>query len=236
MVKRHLARLAAPKSWNLLKKSSKYVTRPHPGAHSMAMGMPLSVILKDRLRLVKNLKEARLLLSRGAVIVDGNVRKDVKFFAGFMDVIEFPLTKDAYRLLLNTKGKIDLKKCPADEARKKISKVVGKRKAGKDSFQINTMDGRTFIMKDAKCSVGDSLLFSLPDQKLIETLKLEKKASVFLVSGSHIGETGVIQDIDGSRVIIKSQSNVVFETKKRFSFIIGTDKPAISCFKEDNLK
>ena len=43
----HLKRLAMPRSWPLPRKTSIWVTRAAPGAHSLELCMPLNVVIRD---------------------------------------------------------------------------------------------------------------------------------------------------------------------------------------------
>jgi len=58
-------------------------------------------------------------------------------------------------------------------------------------------------------------------------IKLEKGSTIFLIGGKHLGETGTIEDITGNKIIYKIKSNEVFETLKKYAFVIGIDKPII---------
>ena len=64
-------------------------------------------------------------------------------------------------------------------------------------------------------------------KKITELLKLEKNAQVFLTGGSHTGKVGAVDDIQGDKVTIKIKTDK-YETQKKYSFVIGKDKPLIS--------
>ena len=53
MGKDHLARLAAPKTWHIDRKSTTFITKPVPGPHGLQSGMPVNVILKEILTMQK---------------------------------------------------------------------------------------------------------------------------------------------------------------------------------------
>ena len=48
--KKHLKRLAAPKSWMLDKLGGAFTTRPSSGPHKMRESMPVSLFLRNRLK------------------------------------------------------------------------------------------------------------------------------------------------------------------------------------------
>ena len=89
---KHQKRISVPKSWQISKKSRKWITSTRPGPHSKDQSVPLAVVLRDMLGIVDNRAEAKRVLSEGKVLVDGVVRKDVRFPVGIMDIITIPLS------------------------------------------------------------------------------------------------------------------------------------------------
>jgi small subunit ribosomal protein S4e len=57
------------------------------------------------------------------VLVDGKVRTDKTYPAGFMDVISIPKTNENYRLLYDTKGRFRLHPIRDEDAKFKLCKV-----------------------------------------------------------------------------------------------------------------
>ena len=75
---------------------------------------------------------------------------------------------------------------------------------------------------------GDSLVISLPDQKISSHIEMKKGAKAYLTGGSHIGETAVIKDQDIKRS--SKPNETIFEefgTITDYVFIIRkeTDLP-----------
>ena len=60
MSSNHLKRLAMPRSWPLPRKTSVWVTRPTPGAHSLELCMPITLVVRDVLNLAKTAREVAL--------------------------------------------------------------------------------------------------------------------------------------------------------------------------------
>ena len=56
MVKSHLKRIAAPRTWDIDRKTTKFIARPKPGQHTLQLGMPLAVLLKEILKKMKTNK------------------------------------------------------------------------------------------------------------------------------------------------------------------------------------
>jgi len=226
MVKNHLKRLVAPKSWRIDKKSTVYVTRPKPGAHSFELGIPLNILFKDVLRYCKTTKEVKSILQDKEVLVDGKRRYDSKSIIGFMDVLSIPSLNEYYRVFLNNKGKITAEKIKKNEAEIKISKIIGKSILGKNKIQLNLSDGRNIILKESKHKVGDSLLINVPKQEIKEHLKLEKNNLVMFLGGKYIGRTGVIDEIKKDVIEVMIENKKI-QTAKRYAFVIGERKSAI---------
>ena len=82
-----MKRLAAPNHWMLDKLSGVYAPRPSAGPHKLRESLPLIVFLRNRLKYALNGREVKAILMERQVKVDGKVRTDTTFPAGFMDVI-----------------------------------------------------------------------------------------------------------------------------------------------------
>lgn len=230
MVKRHLKRLAIPNSWNIKKKGLKFTTRPDPGAHSLQLGMPINVIIRDMLKYCKTNSEAKKILNNGEVLIDGKVRKEFRFIAGFMDSISIPKLKENYRILLNKKGKLYLLPISDQEAKVKVCKIIGKTLV-KGKAQLNLFDSRNILVDKDDYKVGDSLLIGLPEQEIKEHLKLEKGAAIFILKGKKVGIIGNVEDIIGRKVICK-HNNILSEIPFDYAFVVGKNKGAIKIEEE----
>ena len=227
MVKNHLKRLNAPKSWKIERKGITFVTKANPGPHKKGLYIPLNIIIRDMLGYAKNARETRAVL-KNEVLVDGIVRKESRFPIGLMDVIEFKDIKKYFRVILNKKGKLTVVPIKGDEGDKKLCKITGKTKV-KRKIQLNLHDGKC-ILVDGKeeYKVGDSLLIKIPKSEITSRLKLEKGNNVYLMGGKHIGDDGKILDIIDKKIKYKSVSGEIFETLKEYAFVIGKDKPMIN--------
>ena len=69
MVKKHLKRLTAPRTWNILRKATKYILRPLPGKHAYHYSMSLNEAFKY-LKLADTRKEVITILKTNDVFVD----------------------------------------------------------------------------------------------------------------------------------------------------------------------
>lgn len=231
MPKNHLKTIAAPKSWHIERKANTFIMRPLPGAHRLDNSMPLSIVMRELLKVAKTAKEAKQILHLKDVFVDKRKRLEEKMSVGFMDVIEFPQIEKQFRILLDVKGYIIAVEIDDKEGNVKLSRIVGKNKIAGGKTQLNTHDGRSLIVDKDSYKVGDTLEITLPDQQIKTHVKLEKGASVMLVGGSHIGVVGVVEDILDKKIIIKSKKSK-FETMKDCAFVVGKDKPLLECIKK----
>ena len=227
MGKDHLARLAAPKTWQIDRKGTVFITKPVSGPHGLQSGMPINVILKEMLKYAATTREVKKILNTNEVKVDGTARKDFRFPVGIFDTLEFPSINEQFRIILNKSGKLDLVKIKKEEASVKPSKIVGKTMA-KGKLQLNLYDGKNILVSGGNYTVGDSVLLSLPDQKITKHLKLDKKSSIFLVGGKHTGEIGHVEDIIQNKIIYKDSSGNLVETLKKYAFVVGETKPLIT--------
>ena len=103
--KKHLKRLAAPKSWMLDKLGGVFTVRPSSGPHKLSESMPITLFLRNRLKYALNKKEVETILKQRLVKIDGKVRTDPKFPCGFMDVVQIEKNSENFRLIYDVKGR-----------------------------------------------------------------------------------------------------------------------------------
>ena len=227
MSKDHLKRLAAPKTWHVRRKGIKFITKPTPGPHNLDSGMPLSILLKEILNYADTTKEVKKILNNNEVKIDGKSRKDFRFPVGLFDTIEFTNINEYFRVILNRKAKLSLIKIGKNEILYKPCKIIGKTII-KGKKQLNLFDGKNILADSNSYKVGDTLLLELPEQKISKHFKLEKKSTIFLIGGKHIGEIGHVEDIVEDKVIYKDHQGNLIETSKKYAFVVGDNKTSIA--------
>lgn len=227
MTKNHLKSLNAPITWSILRKSKVFVTRPYPGQSSMSLGMPLSLIIRDCLKLATTQKEVKYLLHQKEVLVNNRIVCEPKHIAGFMDVISIPKLKKNYRGMLNDKEKLTFGEIPEQEKDKKLCKIIGKT-SYKGKTQLNLYDGRNIIVDKDTFAVGDSVLISLPAPKILDHFKVEKHAYIILIGGKHAGQKGVIEHVDHQTLHYKRTGGDTYQTDKKYAFVVGKNKEALT--------
>lgn len=223
----HLKRLAAPKSWQISRKRSKFITKPSAGPHNRKSSIPISTLLKEILSYANTTKEVKKIMNNDEIKIDGKVRRDFRFPIGIFDTISLKSIKENFRVILNTKGKLDLIKISEDESSLKPCKIIGK-KMIKGKLQLNLYDGKNLSEGGSSYQSGDTILLSLPEQKIIKHFKLKKKSIIFLTGGTHTGEVGNVEDVTEDKIIYKNQKGSLIETSKKYAFVIGDDKPSIT--------
>lgn len=227
MSKDHIKRLAAPKTWPIRRKGLKFVTKTLPGPHSLETGMPFGVLLKEVLNYANTTREVKKILNSNEIKIDGKVRKDFRFSVGIFDTIEFVNTNNYFRVILNKKGKIDLIKIKKEELSLKPCKIIGKAMV-RGKLQLNLYDGKNIFVDNNSYKVGDTVILLLPEQKISKHLKLDKKSTIFLTGGKHMGEVGNVEDIVENKIIYKDHKDNLIETSKKYAFVVGEGKPLIT--------
>jgi small subunit ribosomal protein S4e len=230
MVRNHLKRLAAPKTWAIKRKESKWIKKPNPGAHSTDMGLTLSTLIISVLKIAQTSKEATRMLYHKEMFIDMKPRKDLGFITGLFDTISFPKIQKNYRVIINGKKKLDVIEIDEKESNFKLTRIRGKKLIG-GKTQLNCSDSRNILVDKDEYKIGDSLLIDLPGQNIKQHIKLEKGNMIILTGGKHMGDFGKLEGIEGENIICKS-SKGTYQTLKKYAFIVGKDKPAIKIFEK----
>ena len=230
--RKHLKRYKAPKSWPIHPKEDTWTVKPSAGSHSIIDSIPLTLVIRDVLKLADNSREAKRIINSGNVLVDGRVVKDYKFPVGFMDVIEIPKTGESYRVLLDRKGRLQL--LLIDDNSAKLSKIVNKSTIKGGKTQLNLHDGKNIILDEDEYSVGDVICLKVPEQEIVEVYPLQVGATVLVTGGKHTGELGTVSEIienkssNPNTIIIENSSKDEFLTLKDYAFVLGNEEPTIT--------
>jgi len=253
---KHMKRLNAPKHWMLDKLGGVWAPRPSTGPHKLRECLPLSLVLRNRLRYSLTRRETVMIVLRRSVLVDGTVRTDLNYPAGFQDVISIPKTDEQFRLLYDTKGRFVLHRITKEEASYKLCRVQQRSKGNKGSIGRNpfhaghagtipylvTHDGRTIRFADPAVHVNDTVKVDIATGKQVGHFKFEVGQLAMITKGANIGRVGTIVSHEhhpGSFDIIhiKDRKNNVFATRIGYVFVIGEGaKPAISLPKGKGVK
>jgi len=229
-----LKRLVAPKSWMLDKLGGVFAPRPSPGPHKLRESLPLVVMLRNRLKYALTRNEVTKIVMQRSIKVDGKVRTDINYPAGFMDVVVIQKTGDNFRLLYDVKGRYILHKITAEEAKYKLCRVKRVQVGPKGIPYLVTHDGKTIRYPDPLIKVHDCIRLDIANGKILDYIKFETGNLCMVTGGHNLGRVGIITSRErhpGSFDIIhvKDSQGHTFATRLNYIFVIGKGtKPFIS--------
>jgi len=240
--KKHLKRMFAPSNWMLDKLKGRFAPRPSSGPHKLRECLPLIVMLRDRLKYALTYRECKMIVMQRLVKVDGKVRTDMFYPAGFMDVVQIEKTKENFRLLYDTKSRFVMHKIVKEEAAYKMCRVRKVFRGPKGTPYAITHDGRTLRYPDPDVKANDSIRLDLATGKILDHAKFEPGNVAMVSSGNNVGRVGVIVHRErhpGSFEIVHVKDAVGHSWATRLSnvFVIGKgNKPWISLPKGNGIK
>jgi len=179
-------------------------------------------------------REVCYILMQRLVKIDGKVRTDSNFPAGFMDVVTIEQTKEHFRLLYDTKGRFHVLKITPEEAEYKLARVKSVQIGAKGVPYLVTHDGRTIRYPDPAIKKYDTVQVDLATGKITSFLKFETGNLVMITGGNNAGRVGVIENREhhaGSYHIVhvKDAHGHTFATRDLNVFVIGKGtKPLVS--------
>ncbi|KAF9006032.1 ribosomal family S4e-domain-containing protein [Cyathus striatus] len=232
--KKHLKRLAAPSSWMLDKLSGTYAPRPSPGPHKLRESLPLTVFLRNRLKYALTGREVTAIVKQRLIKIDGKVRTDPTYPAGFQDVITIEKSGEHFRLLYDVKGRFTIHRITPEEATYKLLKVRKVAVGARGVPHIVTHDGRTIRYPDPFIKVNDTVKFDFEQNKITDFVKFDTGNIVMITGGRNMGRAGVIvhreKHTGGFDIVhVKDALDRTFATRVTNIFVIGEGiKPWIS--------
>ena len=226
-----LKRQMAPTFWGINRKEKRFVITVTPGPHQKKQSIPNAVLLRDTLKKVETLREAKSTIYGGKVKIDGTVRKSLHHSIGLMDVIEFEGIDDVYRLVPKNKHILEPIKINTSEKSKKLVKVKNKTTIKHQKTQISFHDGRT-IISDVDVNVDDVCLLQIPEQKILDVIKFEKNSQVIVTRGTNAGRVGTINEIKQGTFTLPKRISLLIDDKTveipaNITMVIGKEKPVI---------
>jgi len=222
------------------KKRRKWVVSPRPGPHKKFESIPLLIIIRDVLKLTDIGKDAKKIIKAKEIFVDGKPRKDYKYPVGLFDVVEIPKVGKQYRIIPTHVG-LDVIEIPKNETKVKLCRINGKTIIKGKKIQLNLHDGRCLIVDEKEKAkktekdsymTGDSLLIELPDQKIVEHVKMEKGVLGIITRGLNKGDIAHIKEAITTRSrepnkVICTKDGKDFESIMDYVFVVGKEKPLI---------
>ena len=226
-----LKRQMAPTFWGINRKEKRFVITVRPGSHPKSNSIPSAVLLRDTLKKVKTLREAKSSIYGGKIKVDGVIRKSLHHSIGLMDVIELEGITDVYRLVPNNGHLLESIKINTSEKSKKLVQVKSKTTTKGGKMQLGFHDGRT-IITDINANVSDTCLLQIPEQKILDVIKFEKNSQVIVTRGINAGRIGTINEIKQGTFTLPKRINLLIDDKMieipaNITMVVGKEKPII---------
>ncbi len=218
-----------PKTWNIQRKTHKWAVKASPGPHSRLKSIPLLLVIRDVMKLANSSREAKKILHDGNILVDGVVRRDYKFPVGVFDVITIPKIDLSYRVFLDEKQRLSLRKISDPEV--KLCKITDKTIVKGGNTQLNLHDGSNIISDEYSYHSSDSVILSLPERKVVKHITYKPGSLALVIGGAHSGELATIEDVRKTRGVMPNMtslhSSYDFETIEDYVFVIGKGTPEI---------
>ena len=226
-----LKRQMAPTFWGINRKEKRFVITVRPGSHPKSNSIPSAVLLRDTLKKVKTLREAKSSIYGGKIKVDGVIRKSLHHSIGLMDVIELEGITDVYRLVPNNGHLLESIKINTSEKSKKLVQVKSKTTTKGGKMQLGFHDGRT-IITDINANVSDTCLLQIPEQKILDVIKFEKNSQVIVTRGINAGRIGTINEIKQGTFTLPKRISLLIDDKTieipaNITMVVGKEKPVI---------
>ena len=236
---RHIKRGQIPVFWPISKKKYTWTIKSSPGPHAISRSIPLGILIRNIFSLAKTLREARKIISEGHIKVDGKVRKSYKYPVGLMDIIEIVDTHEFYRLIPHPLKFLYPIKISEKEADIKPCRIEKKSLVKGSLIQLHLHDGRNqLVTKDndieSKFSTFDTILLKIPNQEIVDHLKIKKGSLAIIINGENVGRVGKIISIISSFKKRKSTITLEdiankssFRTILEYTFVIGKDSSPV---------
>ena len=187
----HLNRNNIGKFWPVPRKGTKYLA---VSSHNQNNSIPLIVVMRDILKLVRTKKELKKVINEKGIKINGKEIRKTDYPIGLFDVVSLINLKKNFKASLGANSKIVFEEVSDNEADKKTIKIIGKKILGKEKVQLNLFDGINILTKE-KADVGDSVVFNFGQNKIEKIIKMEKGKQGFVVHGKHTGIKGNIENI-----------------------------------------
>jgi len=211
-----------------------FAPRPSCGPHKLRESLPLIIFLRNRLNYALTGDEVKKILMQRLIKVDGKVRVDPTYPAGFMDVISIEKTNENFRLIYDTKGRYAVHRIQAEESKYKLCKVKKLGVGPKGVPFLVTSDGRTIRYPDPLVKISDTIQLDIATSKIIDFIKMEVGNLCMITGGHNLGRVGIVTSRErhpGSFDIahVRDSTGHTFATRLQYCFIIGKgSKPYVS--------
>lgn len=187
----HLKRNKFDKSWPISRKGKKYLA---VSKHNQRDSIPLIIVMRDLLRLVRTKKELKKIIHEKQIKINGKEVRETNYPIGLFDILTLPTLGKNFKASLSENKKIIFEEISEKDAETKVFKIIGKKILDKNAIQLNLFHGRNVITKE-KAKVGDSVLFNLKEKKIEKIIPIEKGKNAIVIRGFHAGKKGKIENV-----------------------------------------
>jgi small subunit ribosomal protein S4e len=225
----HIKTLASSKALKIPKKEKVWTVKAAPGPHEADWAIPVSVLLRDYLKLAENRKEVRKILQTKALLLDGKVVTEEKLGVGLLDIVTIPSIDKYYMIMVDNNARLYPQEIDKKKVDSKLCKIVNKTMLKGGKLQLNLYDGKNIVVsaKDAKkYVVGGTLELSLPDLKITGFMERAVGKAALVAKGRHASNVGTITEITKSALNLQSMTTVdvggeKLMTNTEYIFIVG---------------
>jgi len=220
------------------------------GLHPLTSIFSLQIFLRNKLKYALTGREVTLIVAQRLVKVDGKVRTDNTYPAGFMDVISIDKSGEHFRLMYDVKGRFAVHRITEEESKYKLCKVRRVQLGAKGVPHLVTHDGRTIRYPDPAIKVNDTIKLLLPttpiapatagapnptavesSHKIDGFIKFEVGNLVMVTGGRNMGRAGTIthreRHVGGFDIVhVRDVQGRDFATRLSNIFVIGEGSKA----------
>ncbi len=231
---KRMKRAKAPSFWTIHRKSHQFTVTTAAGPYSKEESYPLTVLIRDVLKMVNTYHEARNVIRDGKILVDGVVRLTPDFPVGLMNVLEIPILKKVYRMVAVKGSALAPVEIPDSEKNLKLCKVMSKTTVRGGKIQYGFHDGRSILAEsETDLSPGDVCLLEVPAQKILRVVALKKGILALAVKGKRAGKIGHIKELRPGTFTKPKMADfdiegVVAELPADMVFAVGDEKPLVT--------
>jgi len=236
----YLKRHRSPSHWPIHRKKGVWTVRTKPGPHTLENSIPSTIILRDSLKYAKTAKEAKYILAKRKLLVDGKPRTKPGFPIGLMDVIHIPDTGEYFRVLPDHGGRLKLQPITAEEAQFKLYRINGKSTLPGGKTQLNLHDGTNIIIKSEQdhYRVNDVLKVKIPEKEILEHIEFKEMQQVIVTGGRSQGVRGTLIKLGPEpgwkkTATIRTTAGDDIRTLTKYIFLVGSNTPLITLGEED---
>ena len=148
-----------------------------------------------------------------------------------MDVVELDGLNEIYRLVPKDGALLRPVIINESEKSKKLAQVKSKTTIKNGKTQIGFHDGRSLI-DETEVNVGDTCILQIPEQNILDIIKLERGVQGLITQGINAGKIGVIEEIKEGTFVLPKRVNIKLDERQieipaEMIMVVGKDKPVM---------